>query len=190
MTTFEYLSVFVSIVIGLGVVRVLGGVAAILDREDVHSYWVHSTWVGYFVFWLPYFWWFTFDWRLVDTWTFPVFFFVVVFAMLAYLTVVVLVPTRDSDVKNLEAHFYRVRTRFFTLLALLMVADAIDTLLKPGNLADVGSTYWPVMGVIILGNIYGATTERRLFHQIWVIVMVMTTLTFGLGIWADIFPNG
>jgi len=87
VTTFEYLSVFISIVIGLGVVRVLGGVAAIIDRQDARSYWVHSAWVGYFVFYLPYFWWLTFDWRREELWTFPVFMFVVFFAMLAYLTV-------------------------------------------------------------------------------------------------------
>lgn len=189
MTTFEYLSVFISIVIGLGVVRVLGGVAAIIDRQDARSYWVHSAWVGYFVFYLPYFWWFTFDWRREELWTFPVFLFVVFFAMLAYLTVVVLVPTRDSDVADREAYFDRVRPRFYSLFVLLMIADVVDTLLKPGNLDDVGSSYGPIMGFIILGNIVGAITERRLFHQIWVIVMILLTLTFGLGIWADIFSG-
>ena len=189
MTTFEYLSVFISIVIGLGVVRVLGGVAAIIDRQDARSYWVHSAWVGYFVFWLPYFWWFTFDWRHQETWTLPVFLFVVIFAMLAYLTVFVLVPTRDSEVADRAAYFDRVRPRFFSLFALLMIADVVDTLLKPGNLDDVGSSYGPIMGVIILGSIVGAINEHRLFHQIWVVAMIMLTLTFGFGIWADIFSS-
>ena len=189
MTTFEYLSVFISIVIGLGVVRVLGGVAAIIDRQDARSYWVHSAWVGYFVFYLPYFWWFTFDWRREEVWTFPVFLFVVIFAMLAYLTVVVLVPTRDSDVADREAYFERVRPRFFALLVLLMIADVVDTLLKPGNLDDVGPTYGPVMAIMILGSIAGAVTDRRWFHKIWVVVMIILTLAFGLGLWADIFAG-
>ncbi len=188
MTIFEYLSVFISIVIGLGVVRVLGGVAAIIDRQDARSDWVHSAWVGYFVFYLPYFWWFTFDWRRAEVWTFPVFIFVVFFAMLAYLTVVVLVPTRDSDVADRKAYFDRVRPRFFSLFALLMTTDVVDTILKPGNLDDVGSSYGPIMGIMILGNVAAAITERRLFHQIWVVVTILLTLTFGLGVWADIFP--
>jgi len=189
VSTFEYLSVFISIVIGLGVVRVLGGVAAIIDRQDARSDWVHSAWVGYFVFYLPYFWWFTFDWRHEEVWTFPVFMFVVFFAMLTYLTVVVLVPTRDSDVADREAYFDSVRTRFFSLLVLLMIADVIDTLLKPGNLDDVGSSYGPIMGIMILGSIFGAITGRRLFHQIWVVVMILLTLTFGFGLWADVFSG-
>ncbi|MDH3276159.1 MAG: hypothetical protein OEM99_16645 [Gammaproteobacteria bacterium] len=70
-----------------------------------------------------------------------------------------------------------------------MIADVVDTLLKPGNLDDVGSSYGPIMGIIILGNIVGAITERRLFHQIWVIVLILLTLTFGLGNWVDIFSG-
>ena len=126
MTTFEYLSVFISIVIGLGVVRVLGGVAKLLDPQESKAYWLHSTWVAYFIFWLPWFWWFEFDWRFQTTWTFPVFFFVVLFAMLFYLAVAVLVPSREADYKDLESYFYRVRPRFFALMTLINIADVID----------------------------------------------------------------
>ena len=189
MTTFEYLSVFISIVIGLGVVRVLGGVATLLDRQESKAYWVHSTWVGYFIFWLPWFWWFEFDWRHETTWTFPVFFFVVIFAMLYYLAVVVLVPTREADYKDLESYFYRVRPRFFALLVLINIADVIDTFLKPGNLEDVGPTYLPVMAILIIGNVAASMTERRLFHQIWPIATGLMTVVFGLGIYADVFTT-
>ncbi len=189
MTTFEYLSVFISIVIGLGVVRVLGGVAAILNQKEVRSYWVHTTWIAYFVVWLPYFWWFTFDWRTEAIWTLPVFLFVVFFAMLAYLCTVVLVPTHRSDLENLEAYFYRARPRFFALYTILMVADVIDTVLKPGNLADVGASYFPVMAIVILGNLVGAVTENKRFHEIWVVVIVLITLSFGFGVWSDVFSG-
>jgi len=187
LTTFEYLSVFISIVIGLGVVRALGGVATLLDRQESNAYWVHSTWVGYFIIWLPWFWWFELDWRLETTWTFPVFFFVVIFAMLYYLAVFVLVPTREADYKDLETYFYRVRPRFFVLLALINIADVIDTFLKPGNLEDVGPTYGPVIAILLIGNVVASMTERRLFHQIWLIATGLIIVVFSLGIYADVF---
>ena len=189
MTTFEYLSVFISIVIGLGVVRVLGGVAKLLDRQESKAYWVHSTWVGYFIFWLPYFWWFEFDWRHQTTWTFPVFFFVVIFAMLFYLAVAVLVPTREADYKDLESYFYRVRPRFFVLLTLIHIADVIDAFQKPGNLEDVGPTSGPVMAIYVVGSVVASLTEHRLFHQIWVVVVGLMLVFFSLGIYADVFTT-
>ena len=68
-------------------------------------------------------------------------------------------------------------------------SDVVDTLLKPGNLDDVGSTYGPVMGIMILGSFAGAIIDRRSFHKMWVVVMIFLTLAFGLGLWADIFSG-
>ena len=187
MTTFEYLSVFISIVIGLAVVRVLGGVGTILDRGRRGTYWVHTAWVGYFTVWLPYFWWFTFDWRREETWTFPVFFFVVLFAMLAYLSTFVLVPTADEDVSDLRGYFYRVRPQFFLLQALLVCADVVDTMLKPGNLEDVGPTYLPLMAAVIAGHLIAARTRNERYHQFWVLLIILVFATFSLRVYADVF---
>ncbi len=189
MTTFEYLSVFISIVIGLGVIRLLGGIATLLDRQESKPYWVHSVWIGLHVVMLPWFWWFQFDWRQETEWTFPVFFFVIVFAMLYYLAVAVLVPTREADFKDLDAYFYKIRPRFFVFLALRDVADVIDTYLKPGNLEDVGSTYLPVMAFVFAGNVTAALTRNRLFHQVWAVIVCLVIAVFSLGIYADVFGS-
>ena len=189
MTTFEYLSVFISIVVGLAIVRILGGIAEILNRKEIRHYWIHTAWVLHFVVWLPFFWWFTFDWRLEETWTFPVFMLVVTYAMLVYLSVFVLVPTRRSDLENLEDYFYRARPRFFSIWALAMVVDVIDAIMKPGGLTDVGQTYLPIMGVVILGHVAAAYIENRRFHAIWVVLVISLNLTFSYGVWADVFSR-
>jgi len=138
---------------------------------------------------LPYFWWFEFDWRQETTWTFPVFFFVIVFAMLYYLAVAVLVPAREIDFKDLDAYFYKIRPRFFTFLTVINVADVIDTYLKPGNLEDVGSTYLPVMAFVTTANVTAALTENRVLHQIWVVVSLLIFAFFSLGVYADVFTS-
>lgn len=189
MTTFEYLSVFISIVIGLGVVRLLSGIVALLDRQESKPYWVHSAWVAIHVFMLPWFWWFQFDWRQETTWTFPVFFFVIVFAMLYYLAVAVLIPTREADFKDLNAYFYKMRPRFFAFLTLINIADVIDTYLKPGNIEDVGPTYLPVMTFVIIGNVTAFLTENRVFHQVWIVITFLVFVFFSLGIYADVFTS-
>lgn len=190
MNTFEYLSVFISIVVGLGVVRVLGGVVTILDRRHRGSYWVHTAWVAWFVFFLPYFWWFTFDWRRVTTWTLPLFLFVVAYAMLTYLVTAVLVPTRDEDLDDLEGYFFRVRPPLFLLLALVNTVDVFDSLLKPGNMADVGPSFLPVMAVLIGGNLVAAKVADRRVQAAWVITHHLLVLVFSLGLWADVFSSG
>lgn len=169
--------------------RLLSGIVVLLDRQESKPYWVHSAWVVIHVFMLPWFWWFQFDWRQEMTWTFPVFFFVIVFAMLYYLAVAVLVPTRDADFKDLNTYFYKVRPRFFAFLTLINTADVIDTYLKPGNIEDVGPTYLPVMTFVIIGNMIAFLTENRIFHQVWVVITFLVFVFFSLGIYADVFTS-
>ena len=106
-----------------------------------------------------------------------------------YLAVAVLVPTREADFKDLDAYFYKMRPRFFAFLTLINVADVIDTYLKPGNLEDVGSTYLPVIALVIIGNVTALLTENRVFHQIWVVISFLILAVFSLGIYADVFTS-
>ena len=70
-----------------------------------------------------------------------------------------------------------------------MVVDVVDTIMKPGNLADVGPTYLPMMGVMILGHAAAAFTENRRFHAMWVVFVILVNLIFSYGIWLDVFSG-
>jgi hypothetical protein len=109
--------------------------------------------------------------------------------MLLYLAVSVLVPTSEADYKDLESYYFRIRPRFFALVTLIHIADVIDTVLKPGNLGDVGPTYAPVMAVSIIGSVAASLTAHRLYHQVWVVVVGLLFVFFSLGIYADVFAT-
>ena len=48
MTTFEYLAVLISIIVGLGITHLLGGVARFIHHPDRYKfYWVHLLWICY-----------------------------------------------------------------------------------------------------------------------------------------------
>jgi len=188
MTTFEFLSVFISIVMGLAVVRVLAGLVSTVTREGVKRYWVYTTWLLFFVGWLPYFWWFTFDWRLREVWTFPVFFFVVFYAMLVYVTLHLLVPDRTEEPEDYEAFFFKIRRRFFRLFVLIIVVDAVDSVLKGAqNLEGLGATFFPVTAVYIFGHTAASLTDNRRYHAAWVIAFFAMIVFFSLGFYADVF---
>lgn len=45
MSSFEYLSVFVAVIMGLAVTRLLGAVGSCLrQRDSIQGHWVHSLW--------------------------------------------------------------------------------------------------------------------------------------------------
>jgi hypothetical protein len=188
MTTFEYLSVFVSIVIGLAVVRLLRGLVRIATGESGRPYWVHTMWLVFHVLWLPYFWWFTFGWRTQPTWTYPLFFFIVAYAMIVYALIAALVPDSSGGTRNFEEYFYRVRRPLFGLLVAVMVMDGLDSILKgPENLERLGGTYFPVLAVWILGHSIAAWSESRRYHAVWVLVYFAVQTTWSMGAWAEAF---
>ena len=77
MAAFEYLSVLISIILALGMTRVLGGVGEMLQaRSHRRIYWVHAIWIVNLFLYLVIAWWIFYRWRNQQPWTFFLFVFV------------------------------------------------------------------------------------------------------------------
>ena len=79
MDPFSYLSVLISIVLALGMTRVLAGVGDMLQaRSRRHIYWVHVVWIVNLFLYLVVAWWIFYRWRNQQPWTFFLFVFVLI----------------------------------------------------------------------------------------------------------------
>src|SRR6476659_9026155 len=73
---FSYLSVLISIVLALGMTRVLAGVGEMLQaRSHRKIYWVHAVWVVNVFIYQVVAWWNFYRWRSQQSWTFLLFVF-------------------------------------------------------------------------------------------------------------------
>ena len=176
--TFAYLSVFISIVLGIAVVQLLRGLVGFITLQGIKPFWVHSVWMGYFVIWLPYFWWFTLNWETVKAWTFFPFFFLVGFSMIVFAAIAVLVPEKLSESPDLKQYYYRVRRPFFLLMASISALDIVDTLLKGvDNLERLGGIPYIIFSsLVVVGHIVASWTDSDKYHAIWVVLVVGTFL--------------
>jgi len=86
MDPFSYLSVLISIILALGMTRVLAGVG---EMPQVHThrriYWVHAVWVVNLLVYLVVAWWIFYRWRNQQPWTFLLFVFVLISPTIWYL---------------------------------------------------------------------------------------------------------
>lgn len=74
MDQFEYLSVLISIIVGLGITHLLTGVGRFLGGPDApRVFGVHVAWTVNLILYQSFFWWFTFTWVDQETWTFGLF---------------------------------------------------------------------------------------------------------------------
>jgi len=126
MGAFEYLSVLISIILALGMTRVLGGVGEMLQARSLRRlYWVHTIWIINLFLYLVIAWWIFYRWRNQQPWTFLLFVFVLISPTILYLASLLLFP-RESDVDpaiDYKTHYYANHRAFFILFGLFTPVD-------------------------------------------------------------------
>jgi hypothetical protein len=174
MSAFEFISVLLSIVIGLALARILTRVGRVLEiRKKINFYWVQGVWVVNVALLLVTFWWATlFSHSEQEIWRFPNFALLLLYSVLLYLLAVLILPTDLEEGTDLKVHFFEVRQWFFTLMALTTTAEFFDTFLHGGfeRVLDLGPRYILIIIFGITLSVIGARIANRRFHEVYSLV--------------------
>lgn len=131
MSQFEFVAVFISIVLGLGVAHVLLGFGeTIQERRTLTLYWVHTVWAVNVLHFHLSFWWNYFTWGGLEAWDYGLFLLLIGYAVLLYLLAVIIYPRRLEPGFDFKAHLLENRVWFFGILTTLGGVDFLETLLK------------------------------------------------------------
>ena len=77
MDMYLHVRVLFSLILGLGVSRLLAGVARIVQHPRQYKvYWVHLLWALFLFLYLIHFWWWEYRSQTVPRWTFPLYLFI------------------------------------------------------------------------------------------------------------------
>jgi hypothetical protein len=130
MNPFEYVTVLVSIILGLGIAQILTGIADLIHQNDrVKVYWPHLLWILLVLILHVQEWWVTYDLRHYTPWRLPVFLFVMLYPVNLFILARLLFPfgLHDEvvDLKAFYFHNYRKIFLFGGILVLLALADSI-----------------------------------------------------------------
>lgn len=175
MDLYSHIRVLFSMVLGLAVAQLLGGVARIVQHPKRYRvYWVHLVWFVFFFLYLIHFWWWEFRLSQVTQWTFPLYFFIAIYATMLYLECTLLFPQELFDYAGFEDYFYARKTWIFGLMALLMVVDLADTLIKGlPYLKVLGFVYYFRTASLLLLSLVAVRVNRRWFQGAFAIFGVV-----------------
>jgi hypothetical protein len=136
-----HVRVVISIIVGLCITTLLNGFARFVQhpkRAKVSI--LHLGWAASLLLWIIHFWWWEFRLTMVPQWTFAIYSFIILYAILFYSLCTLLFPSDLQDYSGYEEYFLSRRHWFFGFLAATFVADIIDTNLK-------GSAYLHSFGI-------------------------------------------
>ncbi len=187
MGVFEYLSVLVSIVVGLGLTHLLVSVTRVIHaRHTARVYWVQLVWALNITLWLMAFWWFTFALNVVSEWNYGLYAFLLVYAALLYVLAALLFPHDPPEDQDYETHFFANRRWFFGALTLFALVDVIDFVVKIDSGAQFVTLvpYALFIGPILALSVAAFFIQHRGFHAFFALFVLtwligMTALTLG-----------
>ena len=179
LMVFEYLTVLISVVVGLSVTSFLTNVARIIHvRHDVTISWVQLLWSATILTWIIAFWWFTFVLAEQPEWTFAFFVFLLAYSTLLFFLMALLFPEGIPADHNYREQFMRNRIWFLGALLLFLCVDLIDYIVKlEKDVSIVGHLpYAAFVGPLIVLSLFALRTDKLLFHRIFAIYSLLAIL--------------
>jgi hypothetical protein len=187
---FSYLVVLTSIVLGLGVTRLVGGLGNLMQtRRRKQMYWVHTLWMLNLLLTMAIVWWVAYRWRGQQHWTFLLFLWLLLSPTILYLISSLLFPDSDEThtVTDWRSYYYENHRDIFMLYALVFPIDLVDTFLKGGaHFRAQGPVYLVTMILWFTLLLIAAFNKRKRYHAgLAVLFMIYNLLLLGSSLLTD-----
>jgi hypothetical protein len=178
MSHFEYLSVAVSMILSLGVLRLLDSLRFVVDPEGrwgVVVAWIAIKLLNHVVFW-----WALWTAHERENWNILLFSWTLLFPAVLYLQVTALVTTTPQTVRDWRAHFFEVRRWFFTANLILLAQTVVSATVMGALTARSFYSTLVLQGILFAVNVIGlASANPRVHVAIVTVVLCAQTLGFG-----------
>jgi cell division protein FtsW (lipid II flippase) len=164
VSSFEYISTLLSIIIGLGITHLLMGTSRLINNpKGVKIYWVHLVWTFTLFIYMIIFWWFEYKFTSIQEWTFLIYLFIILYAVLLFLLCVINMPFRfPADFRD---YYYSFRKWFFVVLIAVNLVSVFDSYLKGrDHLNSLGIEYGVYISVSIVLCIMAIFSRNRILH--------------------------
>ena len=166
MDEFSYLSVLITIILGLGITQLMTGFGRlIVSHQGVRLYWPTVAWVVLLLIFHILTWWTMFGLRDYREWDFLVFLILLLQPIVLYLLVALILPDFTSASRvDLKATYYANARWFFSLLVLLFCVSLLKDLALYGRFPEktnlAAHVIFMVLGIAAIG------TQREWYHQL------------------------
>ncbi len=179
ITPFEYVTVLISIILGMGITKLVSGLATIVQQwNNVKLYWPHLVIIAIvFVIHIQD-WWVTYEMATKTYWKLTTFLFVIQYPVILYVLARILFPFRwEGTLIDLKAFYYSNFRKIYFLMMFLPVHSFIENYYIDGySIGDqlLQIALFPILLFIVLLN-----KKDEWIHKIIVLLLsAVTIITF------------
>jgi hypothetical protein len=161
LDAFSYLSVLLSIVLGLGLTQLLTAIGRLIRHRDrVRFHWLPTLWAALLLLIYVQVWWAMYGLRSVREWTFLTFGIVLAQTATLYIMAAVVLPEEvEESGTDLGEYFDRNHWWFFAFFLATLVLSVSKDLVISGELPD--RTNLIFHAVLATGCVIGLLARRR-----------------------------
>jgi len=174
VTPFDYLTVLISILLGLAMANVLTHLARVITaRERVDFYWPPVAWAIWIFFVAVQHWWAEWGVRHTTEWSFATFWLQILVPVDLFLLTTLILPDREENGKlDLGAWYFHNRAWFFALLFFVPALSIAEEIVRTGHMASALNLAFLLMFELVVGLAYFLKSRRA---QAWIAAAVMAT---------------
>lgn len=176
ISPFEYVSILVSIILGLGITQLLTALGHMLHHHKiVKLYWPHTIWIGFILFLHIQDWFVTYQLRQKTEWKLTEVLFVLLYPIVLYIITKIILPEKGKkQIQALETYYYLKSPIFFSLLSIAILLSILFNIFLLGNTLLSQS----ILILFLLTAAYlGLSSNRHpRIHQLFAILVLIGTI--------------
>lgn len=177
---YPHIRIIMGMVIGLGMTRLLSGVARIVQypRQQRLSG-VHLAWVASVLLSMVHFWWWEIGLYEIKVWTFGTYLFIMAYATALFLLCALLFPDALPGYGGYRDYFFARRAWFFGVLAMTYLLDVVDTLIKgEAHFARFAHEFMIRTPILVILCLVAMRTASPRFHAAFVTLTLAYQLSW------------
>jgi hypothetical protein len=182
MSDFEYLSVLIAIIVGIGFAHLLLSIGRIVGETKRHNVHVAQLiWTFNILLMLVTFWWWAISLRELEEWVYLQLVFLLFDVSLWCLLAAILYPVNIPDEFDLGAYFERKRRPFFIILIVLSFADPMTaSILGTEHLLELGLGYWHWIATCFFGGFAALRYSNERFQTAFAVYWALALIGFAI----------
>jgi hypothetical protein len=170
MSPFEFITVLISIILGLGITTILTGVAERIKHfHSTKLYLPYFVWIIIVFVLHIYEWWNSFTLRAIEIWSLPMFLFILLYPIMLYVLAHLLFPSNTDQPFDAKVFYFANYRRYYGIAIMLIVLSILHNLFVEH--LPVVSQVAQLAALFIIVAFVLSKTEKEIMH-----ILVATAL--------------